>query len=32
MQYGILDWILGQKKKKMLVGGENDEILINSEI
>ena len=31
MQYGILDWILGQKKKDVSGGG-NDEILINSEI
>lgn len=32
MQYGILDWILGQTKKKDVSGGENDEILTNSEI
>ena len=30
----MVSWIgsWGRKKKKMLVGGENDEILINSEI
>ena len=30
MQYGILDWILGQEKKRCW--GKNYEILINSEM